>query len=443
MIRQRLRPPCAIAALSILTLIGNPGAPVGVRQAEAGDAAALCAYVTHPHADGVSVLDVGRREWVGMIPLSGPIDVALRPDGLRAYVTRNADVGPNGSVAVIDTQSGTVCDVLRITRGEPVGIAASPNGAFALVALWSDENLLARIDTAAETLTDLLPLEGEPPRRQERAFSVAISPDGTLAHVAIHFAHGVLRNQIVAIDPTGGLVAAALEFPTQPRHVAFAPDGQSVYATVHGATADDPAAVLVIDPTTQSVTSRVEFPYGAEFVAPSRDGATLYVSHPFRDRVSVIDTGSNDLRLEIASASFPGALAVAPDGSVVLVANFLSRSVGVIDPAANAIVDTIDVPFEPENLAVGSVPGGCVAPPLPPTATPPASPTPTAPPTCGGDCDGDGAVTIDELLRAVAIASGGVVIDRCRAADIDASNVVTIDELVGATRNALVGCARS
>jgi TolB protein len=59
---------------------------------------------------------------------------------------------------------------------------------------------------------------------------------------------------------------------------------------------------------------------------------------------------------------------------------------------------------------------------------------------CAGDCDGDGGVTINELVRAVGIALGGTAVGQCTAADGDADGSVTIAELVGAVGNALGGC---
>ena len=59
---------------------------------------------------------------------------------------------------------------------------------------------------------------------------------------------------------------------------------------------------------------------------------------------------------------------------------------------------------------------------------------------CAGDCDGDGEVTIDELLRAVGIALGRIPRDSCVDADRNGDRTVTVDELVGAVRIALVGC---
>jgi hypothetical protein len=74
-----------------------------------------------------------------------------------------------------------------------------------------------------------------------------------------------------------------------------------------------------------------------------------------------------------------------------------------------------------------------------PTDTPPPSPTPTTI-ACLGDCDGDGQVTVDELIRGVSIGLGTIDLVTCPAADRNGSGEVTIDELIAALNNALDGC---
>lgn len=94
---------------------------------------------------------------------------------------------------------------------------------------------------------------------------------------------------------------------------------------------------------------------------------------------------------------------------------------------------------------------GALATPTMPTATPSAAPTATAPipvasrtpaspaATPGGlpaDCDGDGVVTIAELVEAVRIALGAAVAD-CPSADRDGDGRVSIDEILTAVIAAL------
>lgn len=65
------------------------------------------------------------------------------------------------------------------------------------------------------------------------------------------------------------------------------------------------------------------------------------------------------------------------------------------------------------------------------------------PPPCAGDCNGNGRVSIDELLLGVRILLGGAAIDACRAVDADDSGTVRVEELVAAVANALRDCAAS
>lgn len=80
------------------------------------------------------------------------------------------------------------------------------------------------------------------------------------------------------------------------------------------------------------------------------------------------------------------------------------------------------------------------------TNVPPPTPSPTfpvataTPVPCAGDCDGDGSVTVAELVRGVATAMGGVDLGQCPSFDADADGAISIDELIRAVGHALAGC---
>ncbi|MEO8606154.1 MAG: hypothetical protein ABI629_26520, partial [bacterium] len=80
----------------------------------------------------------------------------------------------------------------------------------------------------------------------------------------------------------------------------------------------------------------------------------------------------------------------------------------------------------------------------PPTASVVATATPTSatpPPLgCPGDCSGDSVITIEELVRNVAIALGTETLAQCPNADRDGDGVVGIGELARAVLAALDGC---
>ncbi len=63
--------------------------------------------------------------------------------------------------------------------------------------------------------------------------------------------------------------------------------------------------------------------------------------------------------------------------------------------------------------------------------------------SCSGDCNGDGDVTIDELLTAVLVGLGTTPIEGCAPADQSGDGEVTIDELLVAVNRALSGCDAS
>lgn len=65
----------------------------------------------------------------------------------------------------------------------------------------------------------------------------------------------------------------------------------------------------------------------------------------------------------------------------------------------------------------------------------------TAPAPCAGDCNADGAVSIDDLLQAVAIAFGEVPLASCPSIDADGNGSLTIDEFLAAVQRALNECA--
>ena len=83
------------------------------------------------------------------------------------------------------------------------------------------------------------------------------------------------------------------------------------------------------------------------------------------------------------------------------------------------------------------------------TPTPTHTPTPTRTPTwtltptpgpCVGDCDHNGRVTVDELVRGVAIALGPDALVSCETFDADHDGRVSVEEIVLAVNAELHGC---
>jgi hypothetical protein len=59
---------------------------------------------------------------------------------------------------------------------------------------------------------------------------------------------------------------------------------------------------------------------------------------------------------------------------------------------------------------------------------------------CNGSCDYSGQVTVDDILKLVAIALGNEGIAACPAGDSNGDNQITVDEILAAVNKALNGC---
>jgi hypothetical protein len=62
------------------------------------------------------------------------------------------------------------------------------------------------------------------------------------------------------------------------------------------------------------------------------------------------------------------------------------------------------------------------------------------PDVCPGDCDGDGQVSVDELVTGIGISMGTASVEDCPAFDVNDDQHVGIDEIIGAVASALSDC---
>ena len=101
--------------------------------------------------------------------------------------------------------------------------------------------------------------------------------------------------------------------------------------------------VSVIDTATRQVTVEIDVDLHPSGMVASPDGSRLYVANANSDTVSVIDTGTAAVvrRLgakplpELPFGSAPNALAISPDGGTLYVANGGNNAIAVIDLEAS------------------------------------------------------------------------------------------------------------
>ncbi len=165
-------------------------------------AAAPFGYITNERDSTVSVLDTATNTVTATVPVgTGPIGVAVSPDGARVYVTLQG----SNAVSVISAATNTVTATMPVGLG-PIGVAVSPDGARVYVTN-SDSNAVSVINAATNTVTATVPVP----------FGLAVSPDGARVYVANGVSHAVMvistaTNAVTATVPVGHAPIALGQF---------------------------------------------------------------------------------------------------------------------------------------------------------------------------------------------------------------------------------------
>jgi YVTN family beta-propeller protein len=320
------------------------------------------AYVTNIRSNSVSVLDTATNAVVATPPLHGsPVQIALTPDGKRAYITI---LGSSGrAVSVLDTTTGTVTATIPLTssRSMIMGIALTPDGKHAYVATEDRPGSLGPgsggtvivLDTTANTVTAKIPVDDFP-------MNLAITPDGKRAYVTTVAGVSVIDTASNKIDATMQIGEGPK--PGAGRGIAITPNGQTAYMTSWSLN-----TVSVIDTITNKVRSTVEVGVHPVRVAVAPDGQRVFVTNEDSSNVSVIDTTTNTVSAIVDVGTNPRGVAITADGQRAYVTNAGSNShggpfdtvadtVSVIDTATNTVVDVVTVGASPSDIAIGPSP---------------------------------------------------------------------------------------
>jgi YVTN family beta-propeller protein len=286
------------------------------------------AYLTHRFDPLVSILDTATGS-VSTIPVGVlPKSIAVSPDGRRAYVTaQGTKVDPDDAVLMIDTAAAAV--IGRVPVGErPGAIAVAPDGAVVYVIRHGSAGGTGRGLSVISTATNDVV-------KADLTFApndVAVSPHGTTAYVS-----SCADNSVSMIDTRSGRVTASVPVGVCPGALAVGRDGRRVYVADSGTDLDPGTTVSVIDTVTESRVATVPVGVRPSGVAVSPDGRYAYVTNSGSaetpgNSVTVIDTATATPSDTIAVTEDPVAVAFAPDGRRAYVAGSAKGAVSVIDP---------------------------------------------------------------------------------------------------------------
>lgn len=280
------------------------------------------------------------------LPEMRPQALALSPDG-KLLVT----AGKTPELIVIDPGSGKILQKVPLPSDQATaaadlvvstqildpdkegqlsytGLVFSPDGKLLYLSNVNGSIKVFAVDanqvvTGRATIS--LPDVNAPWRKGEIPAGIRLSADGSKLYVAAN-----LSNRLLELDATSGRLLRAWEVGVAPYDVVLT--GGKAYVSNWGGRR--PAADSVTGPAGRGTVVRVD---------PVR-----YIAS--EGSVSVIDLGENRVRAEIVTGRHASALAVAPDGRHVVVANAASDTLSVIDPATDRIVETIWTKLTPGEL---------------------------------------------------------------------------------------------
>ena len=337
--------------VAVVDLVGGKlGAKVsGVKEptglALSSDGSTL--YVASYQANVVSIINAGDRKVTGRISVGKrPSGLALSADGSRLYVCNRM----SNDVSIVDLAAKK--EVARVPAvREPVHAAVTPDGKLLFVANLlplgrNDDPKLAADVTIIDTETTQAVAQVRLPTGCTDVGEVCVSPDGKFAYVV-----SVLARFLV--PPTqitrGWINTNALTI--------IDVESKAEYATV------------LLDELDRGAAN----PYG---VAMSADGAKLYVSHTGCHEITVLDRAKlheiidatpaeqradlsrdltflyrNDVTTKYETGGRgPKGIALSPDGSELLVANYYSDTLTELKPDDGKVKASIALaePREPD-----------------------------------------------------------------------------------------------
>ncbi len=279
-----------------------------------------------------------------------PDAVAVSPDGQYVYV---ADYGGN-EVSVVETDlmdspdDPVVATVSLPSGSEPDSLALSPDGDQLLVADYGTGKVSV-IDTQAGSgylgVANLCPSSSSPCPSSTEPVSVAISPDGSRAYVAL-----AGDDDLSVIDESAGSYSfQATEdslFTHTPDDLVVSPDDQMAYASLsNGHLAGyeiDPANGELVDDGNVSLGS------GTSYVSLSPNGTTAYFLSQGTSEVYEVETSSvaSDTASDTTEtlAGSPESIASIPGG-----VNFVTTSSSTTSPLY-VYPDTGGAPAGPVDL---------------------------------------------------------------------------------------------
>jgi len=253
-----------------------------------------------------------------------PLELAISPDGTRAYVFAPQDQ-PNSLLVAVDTTTFQIAASASLPFNQSLGpMLVSPDGKH----LYFEEGLVNQfiqvIDAATLSSTAQIPVNVSPA-------GIAITPSGLILLTDT-------SNELLVIDPQSATIVHRYSLSTQTQiltgPVISSPDGTTAYISFGG------PSLLAVNIATGAVIFDAPVTYTASQFAISPDGQSLYsinisgnAATPTVSKFSISARKAVAIALQIGPLS---GLALSPDAATLYVLNADVSAVVPVDVSSQA-----------------------------------------------------------------------------------------------------------
>ena len=321
---------------------------LGASAASAEAATRSILYVANSQGDDITIIDLATQKVIKTLKV-GPIvhGVCAQADGRRAFATIESE----HSLKVIDTKTNTVTDTIPL-GGQPNECAATNDGRYVVVPLLAPANLSVVVDVAEKKIV--------------KSFKTVhphncFTPEGgsnTIVYCEERDAYRIHRIDLAKMEITNEVKVAG-----DPRPFAITKDEKTLYTALSGLHG---VAVIDIPHETMSQIALPPMPWMACKVEPPNtpvhgvgltpDGKKLWITSVSDAGIYVYDIASKKLGKKITVGACPNWISFSADGKYAGVSNADTDDASILDVKAEKEIARVKVGTAPKRVLVIEVP---------------------------------------------------------------------------------------
>ena len=296
--------------------------------------------VVNKHEDTLAYVNPRSLEVESMIEIGhDPHEMAITPDGRRAYISNYAP--PGNTISLIDLVKRT--HLLQIPTGRYArihGAAMAPGGEHAYFTA-GQTGYLVEVDTRTNSVSREIPTHGK------ISHVVAISPNGNILYTA-----NIETRNVSVIDRESGALITQVKCDKGCEGLAFTPDGRFLWAANQQA-----GSITIIDLSDHRVAKSLKCPGVPLRIKFTSDGKlALVTSWEEKGELVLIDAQGPVEVKRLAVGNQPIGVEISRDEGRAFVSNMSSDDIHVIDLELLEVSGKFVTGRGPDAMAYWSMP---------------------------------------------------------------------------------------